>query len=865
MRTIRRWLTFAFTLAALTAAAAQRPSPSPLAVGPQDGPPGSARASAVTPADEPTTHTPPLLPGMQVDGRMLLPNGWTLDPAGRHIPIGDLPLAMEFSPDRKYLAIVHAGFGPHEAMIARLGKTTEIVSSARVPNSWYGLAWNADGTRLYVSGGQDDLLHEFAVREGKLGTRRDISLRKRGNLFMPGGLALSRDGKRIYTANNRHHSVAIVPLVAEGPARGAEPGVELIPLPDDSFPYACILSPDEKSLYVSLWGKAQVAEIDLAARRVRRTIHVDQHPNEMLLSRDGKTLFVACANENTVALIECASGGVRKKLSSALYPGAPEGSTPNSIALSGDGETLYVANADNNNLAVFEVEPDGRTKSRGFIPVGWYPTSVRVAPDTGVIYVANAKGMSSRANPRGPKPGQPKQGPVQYIAAMFKGTLSTIQPADDERLANLSRRAYACSPFRGMDALTSATLAAPNPVPARPGETSPIQYVVYIIKENRTYDQILGDLPRGNGDPRLCLFPRRVTPNHHAFAEEFVLFDNFYVEAEVSADGHQWSTAAYATDFVEKHWPMSYGHKKASWDNGYSDKGGFRGIVRPAAGYIWDQCAKAGVTYRSYGEFVNNGKTRKDPAKAAVKSLEGHIDPWYRGFDVRYSDQDRATQFIKDFRELAKSGDIPRFIMIRLPNDHTAGTKKDHHTPEAMLADNDLAFGRIVEELSHSRFWPKMAIFVLEDDAQNGSDHVDAHRSPAFIISPWVKRGSVDSTLYSTSSMLRTMELILGLQPMSQFDAGATPMRAAFTMTPDLRPWKALPANVDLRLKNSAGAPGQKETEEMNLEVEDAIDDVGFNVIIWKAVRGAESEMPAPVHAAFVFQPAGGDGDDDDD
>ena len=373
---------------------------------------------------------------------------------------------------------------------------------------------------------------------------------------------------------------------------------------------------------------------------------------------------------------------------------------------------------------------------------------------------------------------------------------------------------------------------------------------MYLLKENRTYDQVFGDMPEGNGEPAICLFPEAVTPNHHALVREFVLLDNFYVESEVSADGHEWTMGAYASDFVERIWPVGYrGDRRVPYP---SEGGEVFEVARPAGGYLWDKAAEKGVTYRSYGEFVSNAPTPSQPATTRVKALEGHFDPMFRGFDLDYPDAKRADRFLEELAGFEKSGEMPRLIVLKLPNDHTSGTSVGKWTVTASLGDNDLALGRVVEGLSKSRFWKQMAIFVVEDDAQNGSDHVDAHRTVALAISPYIKRHSVNSTLYSTSSMLRTMELILGLEPMSQFDASARPMFASFTTLPDATPYVHRPAGVDINARNRRDAPMAEVSQRLNLEIEDRNDDLLFNEIIWKAVKGKDSVMPPPVRAAFV-------------
>lgn len=392
--------------------------------------------------------------------------------------------------------------------------------------------------------------------------------------------------------------------------------------------------------------------------------------------------------------------------------------------------------------------------------------------------------------------------------------------------------------------------ATGNPVPAKLGTPSPIKYVFYIIKENRTYDQVLGDLPQGNGDSNLCIFPERISPNHHKLARDYVLLDNFYADAEVSPDGHEWSMGAYATDFVEKSWPLNYGHKTKKVT--YPAEGRYP-LANPANGYIWDRAKQAGLSYRSYGEFVFFSHIPDHPGFARLPSLKDHFDPYYHGFDLNYSDFKRADRFISEFKRLETENAMPRLQIIRLPNDHTSGTVPGKLTPSAYVAQNDRALGLIIDTISHSKIWPQTAVFIVEDDAQNGPDHVDAHRTLAFVISPYTRRAAVDSTMYSTTSLLRTMELILGLEPMTQFDATSRAMFNTFTNVPDATPYDALPANVDVDEKNTRLAWGSKESLKMDFSKEDAADDFVLNEVIWRSVRGANSPMPEPVRAAYVY------------
>ncbi len=518
---------------------------------------------------------------------------------------------------------------------------------------------------------------------------------------------------------------------------------------------------------------------------------------------------------------------------------------------------LFVANADANNLSVFNVAERGKAKSLGFIPVGWYPTSVRYNPKTKRLYVANGKGITSRANPQGPNPYRlARLAPLyQYIGGLMQGTLSIVEVPTAQKMEEYTKQAYACSPLKRDFSPRTGGWTAGNPVPRRQGEPSPIKHCLYIIKENRTYDQVLGDVKEGNGDPSICLFPEKVTPNHHRLARQFVLLDNFYVEGEVSADGHEWSMAAYATDFVEKVWPLTYRGSPLKKMNFYPSEGAFDYIARPAGGYIWDRAKEAGVSYRSYGEWIANGKKNKDgtfeDSRATVKALEGHFDPKFRGYDLDYPDVKRAERFIEELKRYEKDGGWPQLVILRLPNDHTFGTREGKPTPTAMVADNDYALGMVVEAVSKSKFWKETAIFVVEDDAQNGPDHVDCHRSVALVISPWTKRRAVDSSMYSTSSMLRTMELILGLKPMSQFDAAARPMYRSFSATPDYAPYAHVKPDVDMGAKNKKGDWGSAVSAAFDLDKEDAADDLLFNEVIWRSVKGANSPMPAPVRAGF--------------
>jgi DNA-binding beta-propeller fold protein YncE len=804
-----------------------------------------------------------MLPGIEDSGAIRLPNQWSLQPAGKQVPLGDFPVNLALHPTGRWVAALHAGFGTHEIVVVTVqGDRQKITCRVPLDETFYGLCFSPDGKTLFASGGEFEVVHTYTFDNGLLGRHRRIRVSTRKKTFIPCGLATDAAGQTLFAAGVWGHAVCIVPLDPPDERR-------TVTLEKESYPYACLPEPGGKRLFVSLWGKSAIAVIDLESDKVAASWPTDSHPTEMALAPDGKTLYVACANSTRVCVLDTARNGKPlQTIACALYPHAPSGNTPSSLSLSPDGQLLFVANADANNVAVFQVVQRGQARALGFIPVGWYPTSVRFDASAKRLYVANGKGLISRANPQGPNPNLAAvhyRSVEQYIGGLFHGTLGVIDMPTPEQMADYSKQAYACSPLR-------ADLAPPgdwpegNPVPKKLGETSPIKHCIYIIKENRTYDQVFGDMKEGNGDPNLCLFGEKITPNHHKLARQFVLLDNFYVEGEVSADGHQWTMGAYASDFVEKVWPLTYrgnplinSPKKL---NTYPSEGNLDAIVRPAGGYLWDRAAEAGVSYRSYGEWINPGKTPKDPGKAMVKALEGHFDPMFRGWDLDYLDQKRADRFIEELQRFERDGDFPSLVILRLPNDHTSGTKAGKPTPRAQVADNDLALGRVVEAVSKSKFWKDTAIFVIEDDAQNGPDHVDAHRSVALVISPYTKHNHVDSTMYSTSSMLRTMELILGLKPMSQFDAAARPMYHSFQAKADLTGYQHVVPDVDLQEKNKKTAWGSKLSEKFNLAREDAADDLLLNEVIWRSVKGANSPMPAPVRAAFVLQHVQEDDDD---
>ncbi|GET33626.1 hypothetical protein PbJCM13498_24890 [Prolixibacter bellariivorans] len=781
--------------------------------------------------------------------QVLLSNGWKLSPAGTALTLGDLPLNLRVSPSGKYAAVTNNGQSTQTVQLID-PKNEKLLDTKVVGKSWYGLAFSHNEKHLYASGGYDNIILDFHIADNQLSVPDTIRLANpwpKGRVC-PTGIAVSKNDRVLYTVTKEDSRIYTIDLKSKKVTDSVSlPGIA----------YSCVLSPDQKKLYVSLWGKNHVVVFNTTKKKMTNEIKTGSHPNELVLNKKGTILFVANANDNTVSVINTAKNKVIETLSAALYPTRLTGSTTDGVALSKDEKTLYIANADNNCLAVFDVSEPGESKSKGFIPVGWYPTNVKTLGNK--ILVTNGKGFSSMANPDGPQPVSKKDDSgyqhgvsakkhVQYIAGLFKGALSFIDDPDEGLLKKYTREVYANTPFNEKK-VKDAPGEKGNPIPRKKGDVSPIKYVFYIIKENRTYDQVMGDVKKGNGVDSLCIFGKRVTPNHHAIANDFVLLDNFYTDAEVSADGHNWSTAAYATDVVEKTWPTYYGNRGGTY--------GYEGQMKasyPRDGYIWNYCQRAGVSYRSYGEFCNMGKT-------SLKALKGHVCPQSPGFNLGIKDQVRVDAWEHDFDSLVVRHAVPHFNTIRLSNDHTSGQHLGSIAPRSAVADNDLALGRFLEHLSHSPIWKESVVFVLEDDAQNGPDHVDAHRSPVFVAGPYVKRNAVIHDMYSTSGVLRTIELILGLPPMSQYDAAATPLYKCFTNHPNFTPYVHKPANIDLNKRNVAVNASSKLSATFDFSHEDAAPDIALNEVIWKAIKGENAVMPAPRHSAFVVPVK----DDDDD
>jgi YVTN family beta-propeller protein len=800
------------------------------------------------------------LPG----GAFLLNSGWVLDPVGTQVPLDTLPMSTALSPDGKYLLVLNGGYRPPSITVIDAASGT-VKGSVPVPDAWLGIAFTPKGDRVYVGGGSKASVFEFTFADGVLAAERTFPVKSLDGMSghdMIGDVALSPDGRMIYAADLYHDSVVVI---------NPQSGMMIDRFKTGRRPYRILFHPDGKSFFVTSWADGTLGHYDAMSGSELARVPLGMHPTDILWRAGAATdsdgdqakytarLFVAAANTNSVYSVAVDSAkdlSVVERINISMTPRQPLGMTPSALALSPDGKRLFVACSDGNVAAVVDVST-AVSRVKGFIPTGWYPTAVRVLP-SGTLVVINGKGVRSYPNPKGPNPGkriEPVHGGVrepEYVGYLQTGTASWIAPFTDDQLASWTQKAQSLSAYR------DAKLDVASTFPTQ------IQHVLYIEKENRTYDQVLGDMKEGNGDDSLVLFGENVTPNLHKIARQFVLLDNFYVNADVSADGNNWSTAAIAPDWVQKLWPTEYASRHKLYDFEEQDI-----AALPPAGYIWSNAAMARLSVRNYGFMVENQKVAapagEDQIECAVvaERPEGGCIRWkindpllakpgvtnhaYRSFDLKYTDIDRAKTFLADLAQFEKSGNMPRLMVMRLPNDHTSGVSPDALSPLAMAADNDQGVGMIVEGISKSKFWASTAIFILEDDAQNGPDHVDSHRSPAWVISPYVKRRQVDGHMYNTTSMLRTIELMLGLRPMTHFDAAAPPMSAVFQSTPDLAPYTLEPPRTPLDARNPPRAA--QLADNMKFDREDENDDNEFNEVLWRAIR--KDDPPPPVRSYF--------------
>jgi DNA-binding beta-propeller fold protein YncE/phospholipase C len=812
--------------------------------------------------------------GRQADGSYLLNTGWSVKPAGKQVPLDTFPMASALTPDGKTMFVLNGGYNPPSISVVDTAAMRE-TSRAKVADGWLGLAVAPGGKKIYVGGGAKAAIFEFDF-DGELKPARTLPTAEQPtNQDFIGDVAVSADGRFLFAADLFHDQVLVFNLSTARLIEKFKTGRR---------PYRILFHPDGKSFFVSSWADGAVGQYDAATGNRLGLIRLGPHTTDMVW-RDVKDekpaegapwkarLFVTAGNTNNVFVVgvgEDKSMRLVETINVALTPSHRLGMTPSGVAVSADGSTLYTVCSDANTVAVADIR-EARSRVLGFLPVGWYPTAARALAD-GRLVVFNGRGERSYPNPNGPNPARraaPSHlGPeaVQYVGRIQTGSASVIDPFSTEQLETYTKLVYDLSPYRDRNAVDRWT-AGDTWLYTTPAQKSPIEHVIYIVKENRTYDQVFGDLGRGNGDPSLTLFDAKSTPNHRKLANDFVLFDNFYVSADVSADGHNWSLAAIAPDYTQRMWPNSYGGRRKNYDY----EGG-EPANTPPAGYIWTNVQAAGLSMRNYGYFVKNTEKamptgQKQITEIVDPALRNVTNEKFRNFDMDYPDVDRTKVFLDDLAAWEKTGRMPNFMILRIGNDHTSGTSPGKIAPLSAMADNDYAIGLLVEAVSKSRFWAKTAIFILQDDAQNGPDHVDSHRSPAFVISPYTRRGIIDSNFYNTASMLRTMGLILGLKPMTHYDAAATPMTAAFARTANPAPWTAEPPRMSLTERNPANSATAARSQRLDFARADAIDDDELNDILWRALK--KTEPPAPVRSYFgrwsgARRAADPDGDGDD-
>lgn len=837
--------------------------------------------------------------GLQPDGRIVVPTNQILHPAGTQVTFPGRPVDLVAIEDGKLLVAKNM-----KDLVFIDPATGKVVQTLALPPAAKGLAGAfsavgivAAGERVFVTDSQGAVRIAAKTKDGKYAWDGHFMLKApAAGAAYPTGLAFMPDG-RLWVCASRGNEVQVL--------NAADGSVEAR-IPVGVAPYLPVVVGPK--VYVSNWGgdhpgkddpqhkssgtpvktdpRTSVANhgsVSVITRvgaewKQAKSITVGGHPSGMVASKDGKFLYVANANSDTVSVIATTADKVVETIDCKPEAKLPFGTGSNAVALSPGGDRLYVANGTGNCVAVVSLgsmsggpATEGvprPSRVEGMIPTGWYPGAVRVSADGKNLFVANVKGHGAlqprKADPKANKPDGKQHDPAAPMkqgknSHDHLGSVSLVEVPDAAALKKMTevvnannRLGYSLS---GME--KPRPDAKPVPVPERHGEPSVFEHVIYVIKENRTYDQVFGDVKEGNGDPSLCIFGEDVTPNHHKLAREFVLLDNFYCSGVLSADGHSWVNAAYATDYLEK----QFGQFVRSYPYEGSDP-----LAFPTSGFLWDNALSRKKSFRNYGEFVKsayepkgakwadvyadyaNGTAKvKITATPNIRSLEPHSHPNFPGFPLTTPDVYRAKMFIDELKRFEQKGEFPNLVYLFLPADHTNGTRPDSPTPRAMVADNDLALGMVVEAVSKSKFWPKTCIVVTEDDPQNGFDHVDGHRTVGLVVSPYTKRKAVDSTCYNQTGMVKTIELILGLPPMTQLDLSATAMRDCFTDKADLTPFTAVKNKIPLDEMNK---PVEKldgkakefalKSLELDFDVEDRADEDALNRILWFSVRGTQ-------------------------
>lgn len=799
------------------------------------------------------------------------------------IEVGSFPISMTKSPDGKFIVVTNVGYREQlsvlDAQSGRLISRREFAKKSRTEKGLYfGLAFGTVNgkTILYASQGAQDVvgLYELSAQGelSPLGAIEDPAPESYGYKHNVAGLALSGDAKTLYAVNNQ--STAKNGFASSISVLDTESKVLKREIAVPGFPYdvvAITTGPKAGHVFVSCERDGFVVDIDPSGDKVRQ-IKVGAGPTNLLLDKAQSRLFVSNSASDTLSVIDTASDKVTDTvlLRPTEFRNLP-GATPLGLTLSHDEKSLFVALADMNAVGVVNLGGSNRgPKLTGFLPTGWYPTSVILSSNGASLFVANAKGTKA-LNPNNVSVGSLGQ----YGPNIIEGNVTSVPVSDALDHLAASTETVLAQNFANDQAVkdNAREFVRPN-----------VHHVIYVIRENRTYDQVLGDFKGGNGDPKLCLFPEEVTPNLHALAKRFALLDNFYVCAEVSQDGWVWSTAGLANDYVQRNTFYNYSGRGRSYDtegqnnNSPVDLKGVRDITTPPNGYIWDQASRQNRTYRNYGFFVSEDKESKEASNLTgtefdaptKKALVGHTCTDFREFDMSFADSDAWTQyhlrpapnqratfgshkdtsrmatFHREFDEFVKNGNFPALSLLRLPHDHTIGTSSGHSSPRACVADNDYAIGQLVDLVSHSPYWKDTVICVLEDDAQAGFDHVDCHRSPALVISPFISPNTVASQFYNTDSMLRTIELLIGLKPLSQYDAIAKPIQVFGKVASNLPPYSAIlpPKEIIGETNNILSYRAKDSARLISLDHEESEVDNVLNDILWGAIKGANVPRP---------------------
>jgi YVTN family beta-propeller protein len=863
------------------------------------------------------------------------PAGWAVNPAGNQILVSpgvggfQGPLGTALSPDGRLALTASSGATRFQTAdlfdLAAGGRTSSVSFDGVLGESVFlGVVFSPDGTHAWASGGGENVVHTFSVQGDQLTQTGDIPAP-----WFPAGMAYGHTpiGDRIYVANNLGgpasqdnppgYQVTVIDPATNQVTGQIDLGVHREPL-------AIAFDRSGRKAYVTNWLGRSVSVIDTATQQKKYDILLSplydpmqaDHPDAIAANPARDEVYVANANSDTVSVVDTRRDRLAATLHVGLSKGKPVGATPDGLAVSPDGTTLFVALAGENAVQVINTST---RRSRGFIPSAWYPTDVDVTPDGRNLVVTNLNGTTSGPNPCGPRSPLPQcadtvdpniHQDTESVKSMVKGSLDVIPVPTQAQLGGFttSVKTY------------NDTVTRPAPEPGYLKRR--IKHVIYVIKENRTYDQVLGDLGKGNGDPGLTLFTAASAPNHHALAGRFTLFDNFYSDAQVSADGHNWITHAGVTDYVQKLWPFVYSQGERNNQRAYDfeavnpnrvfaseplsfDSAVKRSAAAPTGGYIWDDAYRHGVSYRIYGEFTQSpnacvGRGNTTNATHLSPRFGDRVDRRFPGFNLTCSDQEREGEWQREFerfnsehirslerykrqkaarqRELERrahlparkhrklkplpplkppTDPLPKLEMVRFPNDHTAGTRAGRPIPEAYMADNDLSLGRLVDAVSHSSYWGSTAILVTEDDAQDGPDHVDAHRTLAYVISPYTSSGAIDSNQYDSAALTALLERLLGMPPMGIVDARAPSMWSAFTNHPNFAPYDAIQPQVvpfggGPFAVNAGTAPMSRDASRWNLREADAAPDIALNQSIWKSVRGPDAHMPAPRHDSIA-------------